>query len=125
VEFDDTVRATLATIGPLVAQSLERARVPTISPVAAERNARLGDLSEALAVAGASVDVVRVMCERLAAPIGAVEAIVGVIDPTGGRLLCTATIAGSNEPLALSRTRWTPAGPSWWLPGPGEVLFSG
>jgi GAF domain-containing protein len=101
VVFEDTMRATLATIGPLVAQSLERARVTDDLAESATRNARLADLSEALAVAGGAQDVIRVMCERIAAPIGAVEAIVGVMDPPGEQLLCSVTAPGSGELLAF------------------------
>jgi len=124
VEFDDTLRATLATIGPLVAQSLERARVTDDLATAAARNARLAELSEALAVAGGAVDVVRVMCERIAAPIGAVEAIVGVLDSTGERLLCTATLAGTGEPISFEDSMDS-SRPLVVAARTGEVLFFG
>jgi len=81
VVFDDHTRATLETVGQLVAQTLERTRLGDAVAREAERNRQLSIVAEALGTARDVQRVVDVLQERLPGSVGASFVTVGIVDP--------------------------------------------
>lgn len=78
--FDDAMTSTLQTMGEMVSQSLERARLLDDLALDARRSAELARLAEAMAGAVTVDDVMQFVAERITAPVGAMGAAIGIID---------------------------------------------
>jgi GAF domain-containing protein len=85
VDFDE-LRPTLTTIAELVAQSVERARLADDLARDARRQAGLAALAESLAGASDLREVLSSLADRIAAPLDAVDGVVGLIDRGGRRM---------------------------------------
>jgi GAF domain-containing protein len=85
VSFDELM-PTLTTIAELVAQSVERARLADDLARDARRQAGLATLAESLAGASNLPEVLSSLAERIAAPLDAIDGVVGLIDRGGRRM---------------------------------------